>query len=83
MTDAAPEQPAQPAGFCRSLLTSPAGDTSSKRLIGVGLAFCLVIAVGADIAGHPVHDHLLDLIAGVVTAFMAACTADHFAGRNQ
>lgn len=62
-----------------TLFTDPAGDLSTKRIVGVGAFLCLVVALVAEIAGHPIHDHLIDVFAAIVGAFMAAATVDHFA----
>jgi tetrahydromethanopterin S-methyltransferase subunit E len=48
------------------------GRFSSKRIAGFTALACLVISYLANVAGigHPVPDHLLDLMAGIsVTSF--------------
>lgn len=58
------------------------GNFSSKRVIGGAAFCCLMVSLGAEILGHPVHDHLLDVFAFIVGAGIFGATMEHFAPRH-
>lgn len=66
-----------------SILKDPSGDLSSKRGLGIVAISALIVALIAEMFGHPIHDHLLDIFAAIAGASIAGATADHFASGGQ
>lgn len=55
------------------------GNPSSRRVAGFVSLAGLVLAGAAAAYGHPVPDHLIDVLAGLTFGCFGLASADHFA----
>jgi hypothetical protein len=53
------------------------GAFSSRRVLGFAAFGCLGLALLAEMLGHPIHDHLVDIFASIVGICVIGATADH------
>jgi hypothetical protein len=59
------------------------GQFSSKRLIGIAALLGVLGNIPLTWAGHPLADHMLDVLATFVGGSLLGATAEHFTGGGQ